>query len=146
MSSKTANGVQMMITLKLLSGFCMQVTLLSIICSTLFLRTRLHPVDEQNGYLYMSTLFFALIHMMFNAFTEMTLTVWRLPVFYKQRDNLFYPAWAFCIPGWIMRIPYSAIEALIWSCIVYFVVGLAPEAARFFRYRGPLGWHAATTV
>jgi hypothetical protein len=126
----------------------LQVTLLSIICSTLFLRTRLHPVDEQNGFLYMSTLFFALIHMMFNAFTEMTLTVWRLPVFYKQRDNLFYPAWAFCIPGWIMRIPYSAIEALIWSCIVYFVVGLAPEAARFFRYLalGPLGWHATTTV
>lgn len=111
-----------------------QVMLMSLICSTLFIRTRLHPVDEQNGFLYMSTLFFALIHMMFNAFTEMTLTVWRLPVFYKQRDNLFYPAWAFCVPGWIMRIPYSAIEAVIWSCIVYFVVGLAPEAGRFFRY------------
>ncbi|CAM6074535.1 unnamed protein product [Sphagnum tenellum] len=111
-----------------------QVALLATICSTLFPRTRIHPVDEQNGYLYMSTLFFALIHMMFNAFTEMALTVYRLPVFYKQRDNLFYPAWAFCVPGWIMRIPYSAVEALIWSCIVYFVVGLAPEAFRFFRY------------
>lgn len=111
-----------------------QVILLSVICSTLFVRTRIHPIDEQNGYLYMGTLFFALIHMMFNAFTEMTLTVWRLPVFYKQRDNMFYPAWAFSVPGWIMRIPYSFIEALIWSLICYFIIGLAPEANLFFRY------------
>ncbi len=31
------------------------------------------------------------IHMLFTAFSEQTLTVQRLPVFYKQRDNLFYP-------------------------------------------------------
>ncbi|KAG0561906.1 hypothetical protein KC19_9G102300 [Ceratodon purpureus] len=111
-----------------------QVILLSVICSTLFIRTRIHPIDEQNGFLYMGTLFFALIHMMFNAFTEMTLTVWRLPVFYKQRDNMFYPAWAFSVPGWIMRIPYSFVEALIWSLICYFTIGLAPEAKLFFRY------------
>jgi hypothetical protein len=111
-----------------------QVMLLSVICSTLFIRTRIHPIDEQNGFLYMGTLFFALIHMMFNAFTEMTLTVWRLPVFYKQRDNMFYPAWAFSIPGWIMRIPYSFVEAMIWSLICYFSIGLAPEANLFFRY------------
>lgn len=111
-----------------------QVVLLSFICSTLFIRTRIHPIDEQNGFLYMSSLFFALIHMMFNAFTEMTLTVWRLPVFYKQRDNMFYPAWAFSIPGWLMRIPYSFAEALIWSSICYYSIGLAPEAKHFFRY------------
>ncbi|KAJ7541808.1 hypothetical protein O6H91_10G077700 [Diphasiastrum complanatum] len=111
-----------------------QVGLVASIMSTLYFRTRLHPVNEIYGSLYLSTLFFALVHMMFNGFSEMSITVARLSVFYKQRDNLFYPSWAFSIPSWILRFPYSAAEAVIWSCIVYYVVGLAPEVGRFFRY------------
>ncbi|MCO5582935.1 hypothetical protein L7F22_036838 [Adiantum nelumboides] len=111
-----------------------QVAFVAFITATLFLRTRLSPTDETNGFLYLSTLFFALVHMMFNGLTEMTFTVARLPVLYKQRDNLFYPSWAFSVPSWILRIPYSFVESIIWSCIVYYSVGLAPEAGRFFRY------------
>ncbi|KAL6643455.1 hypothetical protein ACP70R_018221 [Stipagrostis hirtigluma subsp. patula] len=111
-----------------------QVALVGVITCTLFLRTRLHPVDEQNGNLYLSCLFFGLVHMMFNGFTELPITILRLPVFYKQRDNFFHPAWAFSIPNWILRIPYSFIEALVWSCVVYYTVGFAPTADRFFRF------------
>uniref|UniRef100_A0A0D9XIH8 ABC transporter domain-containing protein n=1 Tax=Leersia perrieri TaxID=77586 RepID=A0A0D9XIH8_9ORYZ len=111
-----------------------QVAFVGIITSTLFLRTRLHPVDEQNGNLYLSCLFFGLVHMMFNGFTEMTMTISRLPVFYKQRDNFFHPAWAFSLPNWILRIPYSFIEAVVWSCVVYYTVGFAPTVDRFFRF------------
>ncbi|KAL6844555.1 hypothetical protein ACP4OV_026228, partial [Aristida adscensionis] len=111
-----------------------QVALVGAITCTLFLRTRLHPIDEQNGNLYLSCLFFGLVHMMFNGFTELPITISRLPVFYKQRDNLFHPAWAFSIPNWILRIPYSVIEALVWSCVVYFTVGFAPTVDRFFRF------------
>lgn len=49
-----------------------------------------------------------------------------------QRDNLFFPAWAFGLSTTILRIPYSLVESGIYSCIVYWVVGLAPEASRFF--------------
>ncbi|KAF2912943.1 ABC transporter G family member 51 [Oryza sativa Japonica Group] len=111
-----------------------QVAFVGIITSTLFLRTRLHPVDEQNGNLYLACLFFGLVHMMFNGFTEMTMTISRLPVFYKQRDNFFHPAWAFSLPNWILRIPYSFIEAVVWSCVVYYTVGFAPTVDRFFRF------------
>uniref|UniRef100_A0A0E0IQF3 ABC transporter domain-containing protein n=1 Tax=Oryza nivara TaxID=4536 RepID=A0A0E0IQF3_ORYNI len=110
------------------------VAFVGIITSTLFLRTRLHPVDEQNGNLYLACLFFGLVHMMFNGFTEMTMTISRLPVFYKQRDNFFHPAWAFSLPNWILRIPYSFIEAVVWSCVVYYTVGFAPTVDRFFRF------------
>jgi hypothetical protein len=103
----------------------------AFITATLFLRTRLSPTDEMNGFLYLSTLFFALVHMMFNGLSEMTITVARLPVLYKQRDNLFYPSWAFSIPSWLLRIPYSLAESMIWSCMVYYVVGLTPEPGRY---------------
>ncbi|XP_062201348.1 ABC transporter G family member 51 isoform X2 [Phragmites australis] len=111
-----------------------QVALVAVITCTIFLQTRLHPVDEESGNLYLSCLFYGLVHMMFNGFTELPITISRLPVFYKQRGSFFYPAWAFSIPNWILRIPYSFIEAVVWSSVVYYTVGFAPSADRFFRF------------
>lgn len=53
-----------------------------------------------------------------------------LPVFYKQRLRGLYPSWAYTAPGMYLRVYYSATEALIWSCIVYWLVGFAPDAGR----------------
>ncbi|XP_030969146.1 ABC transporter G family member 31-like isoform X2 [Quercus lobata] len=111
-----------------------QVAFVGFITCTMFLRTRIHPTNEQNGNLYLSCLFYGLVHMMFNGFSELPLMITRLPVFYKQRDNFFHPAWAWSISSWILRVPYSIIEAVVWSCVVYFTVGFAPSAGRFFRY------------
>ncbi|AES98592.2 ABC transporter G family member 31 isoform X1 [Medicago truncatula] len=111
-----------------------QVAFVGFVTCTVFLRTRLHPTDESYGSLYLSALFFGLVHMMFNGFSELPLMISRLPVFYKQRDNLFYPAWAWSFTSWILRVPYSVIEALIWAAVVYYSVGFAPAAGRFFRY------------
>ncbi|GAA0153723.1 ATP-binding cassette [Lithospermum erythrorhizon] len=111
-----------------------QVAFVGCVTSTMFLRTRLHPTNLTNANLYLSCLFFGLVHMMFNGFSELPLMIFRLPVFYKQRDNFFHPAWAWSITSWILRIPYSVIESVVWSCAVYFSVGFAPESGRFFRY------------
>jgi hypothetical protein len=115
---------------KLLGFELVQVGFVAFVAATLYFRTRLHPTTETYGTLYLSTLFFALVHMMFNGFSEMSIMVARLPVFYKQRDNLFYPAWAFSVPSWLLRLPYSIAESIIWSSIFYYVVGLAPEPGR----------------
>lgn len=102
--------------------------------------------------------------MMFNGFSETSITIERLPVYYKQvrtaaaaydfatlasqtqhacqldavawsvyrsdatletlsmqRDNLFFPPWAFGLPGSILRLPYSLTEAIIYvrhPCLV----------------------------
>ncbi|KAJ0020425.1 hypothetical protein Pint_32556 [Pistacia integerrima] len=111
-----------------------QVGFVGFVTCTMFLRTRLHPIDEKNGNLYLSCLFFGLVHMMFNGFSELPIMISRLPVFYKQRDNFFHPAWAWSYASWILRVPYSIIEAIVWSCVVYYTVGLAPEAGSFFRF------------
>ncbi|KAH7838131.1 hypothetical protein Vadar_022406 [Vaccinium darrowii] len=111
-----------------------QVAVVGFVTCTVFTRTRIHPTDEINGNLYLSVLFFSLVHMMFNGFTELPLMIFRLPVFYKQRDNFFHPAWAWTASSWILRLPYSVVEAVVWSCVVYYTVGLAPDAGRFFRF------------
>ena len=59
-----------------------------------------------------------------------TFTIMRLPVFFKQRDNLFYPTWAFVLPTTLVRLPVSFFESLIWVVITYFAVGLTLDASR----------------
>ncbi|XP_069149871.1 ABC transporter G family member 31 [Solanum lycopersicum] len=111
-----------------------QVAFMGFVTCTLFPKTRLHPTDLVNGNLYLSGLFIGLVHIMFNGRLELPLLILRLPVFYKQRDNFFYPAWAWSLSSWILQLPYSITEAAVWSCVVYWTVGFAPGAGRFFRY------------
>lgn len=108
-----------------------QVAFVGFVACTIFLRTRLHPTDVSNGNLYLSCLFFGLTHMMFNGFSELSLMIFRLPVFYKQRDNCFYPAWAWSFSSWILRVPYSVVEAVAWSCVTYYTVGFAHSPGRW---------------
>ena len=51
-------------------------------------------------------------------------------MFYKQRDMRLYPAWAYTLPTTFLRVFYSATEAGVWSLIVYWTVGFAPEFSR----------------
>jgi hypothetical protein len=60
--------------------------------------------------------------------------VQRLPVFCKQRDNFFYPGWAYTLPTAFLELPYCIIETVVWTAIVYYIVGLAPEAQHFFIF------------
>ncbi|CAH2060102.1 unnamed protein product, partial [Thlaspi arvense] len=111
-----------------------QVAFVGFVTATVFLRTRLHPTNEAYANEYLACLFFGLVHMMFNGFSELPLMISRLPVFYKQRDNSFHPAWSWSVASWILRVPYSILEAVVWTCVVYYSVGLAPSPGRFFRY------------
>ncbi|XP_057868467.2 ABC transporter G family member 39 [Cryptomeria japonica] len=110
-----------------------QIAVVGVITMTLFLRTEMHQRNISDGNLYMGAMFFGLVNMMFDGFPEMSMTVARLPVFYKQRDDLFYPAWAYALPTWIVKIPISFLEAFILVSVTYYVIGFAPEAERFFR-------------
>ncbi|KMT19204.1 hypothetical protein BVRB_1g015960 [Beta vulgaris subsp. vulgaris] len=111
-----------------------QVAFVGFITGTTFIRTRLHATDTTYGNLYLDCLFYGVVHMMFNGLSELSLMIFRLPVFYKQRDNCFYPAWAWSLSSWVLRVPYSVLESVVWSCVVYYTVGFAPATGRFFRF------------
>lgn len=51
-------------------------------------------------------------------------------VYYKQRNNLFFPVSAFTLPTTVLRIPYSLIFGGLWACFVYYVVGFSPTWSR----------------
>ncbi|KAJ0718449.1 putative ABC-type Fe(3+) transporter [Helianthus annuus] len=110
-----------------------QITLLSIIAFSLFYRTTMKSGQLKDGGKFLGALFFSLLNVMFNGTAELALTVMRLPVFYKQRDALFYPVWVFVIPIWLLKIPISVIESTLWTVITYYTIGFAPSVDRFFK-------------
>lgn len=107
-----------------------QITIMSIIAMTVFLRTQMKHETFADGGKYYGALFYSLVNVMFNGVAELALTVTRLPVFYKQRDFLFYPSWAFALPIYIFRIPLSLMESGLWICLTYYTIGFAPAASR----------------
>ncbi|CDP15381.1 unnamed protein product [Coffea canephora] len=110
-----------------------QITIMAIVSSTVFLRTQMPHGQLQDGGKYFGALFFSLINIMFNGMAELSMTVFRLPIFFKQRDSLFYPAWAFSLPVFLLRVPLSFMESAIWIILTYYTIGLAPSPARFFQ-------------
>ncbi|CAN1836619.1 ABC transporter G family member 36, partial [Linum perenne] len=110
-----------------------QMIVVALIASTVFLRTRMHQRNEEDGAAYVGALVFAMIHNMFNGFAELSLMIKRLPVFYKQRDLLFQPAWTFTLPTFLLGVPASILESTVWMVVTYYTIGYAPDASRFFK-------------
>ncbi|KAB2008036.1 hypothetical protein ES319_D10G071200v1 [Gossypium barbadense] len=110
-----------------------QIIIIAVFASTVFLRTRLHHRDEADALLYNGALLYSLITNMFNGYPEISLMITRLPVFFKQRDHLLYPAWAFAIPLLVTKIPIAIFETIAWMTLTYYPIGFAPGADRFFK-------------
>lgn len=110
-----------------------QIVIVAVITMTVFLRTRLHTRNEDDGAIYVGALLFSMVVNMFNGFAELSLTITRLPVFYKHRELLFHPVWTFTLPNFLLRVPISVLESIVWVAMTYYTIGFAPEAARFFQ-------------
>uniref|UniRef100_A0A7N2LHE1 ABC transporter domain-containing protein n=1 Tax=Quercus lobata TaxID=97700 RepID=A0A7N2LHE1_QUELO len=82
-----------------------QITIMSIIAMTVFLRTKMKHGRLEDGGKYYGALFFSLINVMFNGMAELALTM----------------------------IPLSLMESGIWICLTYYTIGFAPAPSRFFR-------------
>ncbi|KAK3411003.1 hypothetical protein EUGRSUZ_J03025 [Eucalyptus grandis] len=109
------------------------LTLLAFVAMTLFLRTKMHRDTVTDGGIYIGAFFFTLTIMMFIGMAEISMTVAKLPVFYKQRDLLFYPTWAYALPTWILKIPITFVEVAVWVFITYYVIGYDPNVGRLFK-------------
>ncbi|XP_057978363.1 ABC transporter G family member 42-like [Malania oleifera] len=109
-----------------------QIIIVAIFLSTMFLGTTL-DIKYDDGLLYIGAVIFSIIINTFNNFAEMPATMMRLPVFYKHRDLLFYPAWVFTLPNVLLRIPLSLLESAVWMIVTYFTIGYTAEANRFFK-------------
>ncbi|XP_041002182.1 pleiotropic drug resistance protein 1-like [Juglans microcarpa x Juglans regia] len=110
-----------------------QLCVMALLSITLFFRTEMHRDTAIDGAVYAGSLFYTLFIVMFNGMSELGLTIFKLPVFYKQRDFQFFPAWAYALPTWIIRIPITLIEVVIWVFMSYYAIGYDPDVKRLFK-------------
>nr|PNR44019.1 hypothetical protein PHYPA_016402 [Physcomitrium patens] len=111
-----------------------QIGIMAFVAMTTFFRTTMDHETEVEGAAYLGSLFFGILNVMFNGYAELSMIIFRLPVFYKQQDLLFCPPWAFALPSMVLSIPSSVVEAGIYTLISYYGMGFAPEASRSFSF------------
>ncbi|KAL1802933.1 hypothetical protein ACET3Z_031580 [Daucus carota] len=117
--------------------FIFQIIQIIFVCSvamTVFLRTNMHKKTEEDGQLYLGALYYTVITVMFNGLSEIALSTMRLPVFYKQRELLFFPVWAYSIPTWILKIPVTLWEVVLWVCLTYYAIGYEQDFERIIGH------------
>lgn len=107
-----------------------QLIIVAAIGATVFIKPRMRTRNENDGALFIGALLFTMVINMFNGFSELALMITRLPVFYKQRDLMFHPPWAFTLPTFLLRIPISVLESVVWMIMTYFSMGFTPEPSR----------------
>ncbi|KAI4380936.1 hypothetical protein MLD38_007066 [Melastoma candidum] len=110
-----------------------QLIVMAFITMTIFIRIDMHRNMVADGGIYMGALFFTIVSIMFGGFSELDFTILKLPVFYKQRDLLFFPPWAYALPTWILKIPITLVEVAVWVILTYYVIGFDPNIGRFFK-------------
>ena len=110
-----------------------QVVLMALVTGTLYIKVR-HKESVDDGNIIMGALFFSMIYMLMAGGAELHVLSERLEVFFRQREMKMYPGSAFAIPSFLWRVPYCMIDAIVWSVIMYFAVGLDPSAGRFFMF------------
>ncbi|KAK2634480.1 hypothetical protein Ddye_029272 [Dipteronia dyeriana] len=112
------------------ADFLQELVVVALVTMTVFIQDR-NKIDAIHANHYMSSLFYALDRLLVNGLSKLAPSVTRLPILYKQRDFYFYPAWA-SIPSIILKVPFSLLDAFLWSAITYYVIGYSPEPERFF--------------
>lgn len=103
---------------------------MALMTMTLFLRTEFKRDNVIEGGFYMGALFFGVVMLLFNGLAELAMTIAKLPVFYKQRDLLFFPTWSYALPTWIVKIPVTFLEVAVWVFLTYYVIGFDPNVGR----------------
>ncbi|XP_078149902.1 pleiotropic drug resistance protein TUR2-like [Carex rostrata] len=110
-----------------------ELAFLTLVTMTVFFHTKLHIRDLTDGSIYMGALFLTITTIMFNGLAELGMTIFNLPVFYKQRESRFYPPWAYCLPTWFLQIPISILDAAVWVFLSYYVISFDPNFSRMLK-------------
>ncbi|KAM7275292.1 hypothetical protein ACFE04_017158 [Oxalis oulophora] len=117
----------------IVTDYVLKFEINAVIIASVFLQAKSHRSTVEDGVVYLGALFTSLNSIVFSGFFELPMLVDKLPIFYKQRDLLFYPSWVFTLPASILAIPTSFVEATLWTASTYYIMGFDPSTTRFLK-------------
>ncbi|GAB2219919.1 hypothetical protein Drorol1_Dr00007559, partial [Drosera rotundifolia] len=110
-----------------------QIFVASVLAMTVFSRAQMHKGSAKDGAAFMGALYFTISRILLNENSELSLTVMKLPVLYKQRDLHFFLAWAMALSQWILDIPVAAVVVGLLVFPTYYAIGFDPNVERLFK-------------
>ncbi|BAS72419.1 Os01g0516900 [Oryza sativa Japonica Group] len=112
---------------------CVNLTVLSFVAMTVFWHNNMRHDSVDDGGIYLGVLFFFMAETMFSNMCDLGGTIMKLPLFFTQRD-VFYPAWAYTFPTWILKIPITLIQVTIWVTMTYYPIGFDRNIGRLAKH------------
>mmetsp|Transcript_38314 Transcript_38314/g.108329 ORF Transcript_38314/g.108329 Transcript_38314/m.108329 type:complete len:695 (+) Transcript_38314:351-2435(+) len=108
-----------------------QATLLGATAGLLFFN---RPMDFGGATNIVGAMAFGLNFIFIQSMATVSSTYMRMPVFFKQRDNLFFPGPAILLPQMLVALPAIIVESFAFCILLYFLMGLTPTAAAFVSF------------
>ena len=90
-----------------------QIEFSAIVVATVFVQMGKRHDSPEDGTVRLGAIYIGIYLIIFSGFSELPVAISRLPVFYKQRDLHFYPAWVYVLPSMLVGIPVSMIEVVL---------------------------------
>ncbi|MEW5298072.1 MAG: hypothetical protein WDW36_001233 [Sanguina aurantia] len=115
----------------LVKGRLAQVLIISLIVSSLFLQLGDTYAESRT---FFGASFLCVMFMAMGAMPQLSIAIATKSVWYKFRDNNFYPAYAHAIGGTLAVIPMAMVDCALFSLVTYFMIGFYMSAGHFFTF------------
>ncbi|GIL82508.1 hypothetical protein Vretifemale_11338 [Volvox reticuliferus] len=125
---------QMLLVLRdqaLMIGRLVQVIVIGLITGSLFLQL---DHDVRSSRQFFSVAFLAVMFMAMGAMPVVPVTMATKGVWFKHRAACFYPPWCHALGANLAQVPASMVDSMVYSIIVYFMVGFHTSAGQFFLF------------
>ena len=91
-------------------------------------------LPPERGFEKLGMLLFCVLHISFSNFSELTFSVEQKYVAYKHLDNKMFPGVAYIAAWGMVHLPIALAETLVFSAVLYPMVGLAMNAGNWFFF------------
>jgi len=106
----------------------------SAILQSLIFGSLFWNLSSENFYPKIGILLFSIMFFAMGNFTELPATFEGRNAVYKQVDAGMFPPLSYAISIFLAGIPITLLESFLYSIILYFMIGLASDAGRFFFF------------
>ena len=102
----------------------LQTRIFGACVTSLILGSVWFDLSLERGFEKLGMLLFCILHISFSNFSELTFSVEQKFVAFKHLDTKLYPEVSYLVSWAMVHLPIAIIETLIFSCVLYPMVGL----------------------
>lgn len=132
---KVVTARQMLLTIKdagLLRGRLAQTIIIGLIVGGLYYQ--LPEGETSSARNFFGSSFLLVMFASMSGMPQLVVGMLTKGVWFKHRDNLFYPAWVHSLAMTLVAVPPQAIDTFFWCIVTYFMIGFYYGVGYWFTF------------